>query len=767
MYNEINASDIIYKFQPGKLDTCKRNDPVPIYSDIYDKIRTAMDIDKEGYNIYIIDDYSRDKIDNIISFIRGLYKDKGKAHDICCVVMEDEKYPKALVLSAGNGKKLEEKLEKLQNAYLESIDEFYNESDNKEKQDIVDRIQNKRTDAINSLVKKAEEDGFDIKLTENGFTFIPLENGKSMSEKTFDNLESFKKDEIVSKVGKLKIQAQEILEDIKNDEKDELEKIKSLLSKYLEVKISDIKNEYMDELQMDRCAVEFLNYVCSEIEKNVTENYSMSFEQDEEIINGIINKFMINVLIDNSGTEELPVVFEEDPSVNNLLGSIEYENRNGVYTTDVNLIQGGSLLKANEGCIILRANSLLNNQSAYYYLKKCMLSGKVDINYNRGYLEILSLSGLKTEPISIKEKVILIGDYETYELLYNYDEDFRKIFQLRAEYNPIVNLDDNSANLLLSDVYSVCTKNNLMHISDSALKEVVKYLSRKAENRNKVYFDSTELNKILMLTNAKASNRGKTIMDEGDFTDAVYTTELMEKELLEGYSENKMLIDVKGEKVGQINALSIIDTGYMSIGKPLRITCSCSSGEGNIIDVQKESNLSGNIHNKSVNILKGYLNVLIGVYSKLPVDFHLNFEQLYGKIDGDSASVAEALCIISALSKLPIKQNIAVTGSINQFGEVQPIGGVNEKIEGFFKVCKRIDTVQDKGVLIPDRNMDNIVLSNEVESEIEKGRFHIYSMSNMNDAVELLICSKGMTTADVIDEMEKEIKKYYPKSSKK
>lgn len=767
MYSEINTSDIIYRFQPSKLDMCKRKDFIPIYSDIYDKIRTGMDIDKEGYNIYIIDDYSRDKLDNITSFIRGLYKDRGKAHDICYVIMEDEKYPKTLVLSAGNGKKLEEMLEKLQNAYIESIDEFYNESDNKEKQDIVERIQNKRTDAINSLVKKAEEDGFDIKLTENGFTFIPLENGKSMSEKTFDNLESLKKDEIVSKVGKLKVKAQEILEDIKNDENYELEKIKSLLSKYLEEKISGIKMKYMDELQMDRCAVEFLDYVCSEIGKNVTENYSMSLDQDEEGINGIINKFMINVIVDNGGKEELPVVFEEDPSVNNLLGSIEYENRNGVYTTDVSLIQGGSLLKANEGCIILRANSLLNNQSAYYYLKKCMLSGKVDLNYNRGYLEILSLSGLKPESISIKEKVVLIGDYETYELLYNYDEDFRKIFQVRAEYNPIVSLDDNSTNLLMSDIYSVCLKNNLMRISDNAIKEVVKYLSRKAENRNKVFFDNTELSRILLLTHAKASNRGKTIMDESDFRDAVYTTELMEKELLESYSENKMLIDVNGEKVGQINALSIIDTGYMSIGKPIRITCSCGSGEGNIIDVQKESNLSGNIHNKSVNTLKGYLNVLIGLYSKLPVDFHLNFEQLYGKIDGDSASVAEILCIISALSKLPIKQNIAVTGSINQFGEVQPIGGVNEKIEGFFKVCRRIDTTQDKGVVIPDRNMDNLILSNEVEDEIKKGRFHIYSMSKVDDAVELLMCGKGRTMADVIDEMEKEIKKYYPKGSKK
>ena len=213
----------------------------------------------------------------------------------------------------------------------------------------------------------------------------------------------------------------------------------------------------------------------------------------------------------------------------------------------------------------------------------------------------------------------------------------------------------------------------------------------------------------------------------------------MEKEILNNYTEKKMLIDVKNSKIGQVNGLSVIDTGYFSFGKPIKITCCCYKGEGNIVDVQKESNLSGNIHSKSINILKGYISTINGGFNKLPVDFHLSFEQIYGKIDGDSASVAEIICMLSALSKIPIKQNIAVTGSVNQFGDVQPIGGVNDKIEGFFGVCKAIDTIVGKGVLIPLSNADDLVLNEEVEREIKNGNFHIYTMTSIEDAMEVLM----------------------------
>ena len=224
-----------------------------------------------------------------------------------------------------------------------------------------------------------------------------------------------------------------------------------------------------------------------------------------------------------------------------------------------------------------------------------------------------------------------------------------------------------------------------------------------------------------------------------------------------------MLIDVKDTRVGQVNGLSVIDTGYFNFGKPIKITCCCYKGEGNIVDVQKDSNLSGSIHSKSINILKGYISTINGGFTKLPVDFHLSFEQIYGKIDGDSASVAEIICMLSSLSKIPIKQSIAVTGSINQFGDVQPIGGVNEKIEGFFGVCKAVDTIKGKGVLIPLSNSDDLVLNEEVEKEITKGNFHIYTMTSIEDAIEVLMGDENTSFQTVMIAINKELKKYSSK----
>ena len=233
------------------------------------------------------------------------------------------------------------------------------------------------------------------------------------------------------------------------------------------------------------------------------EIYSINYEDDEEYINEIIYKYVVNVLVDNSENDKPPVIFEEDPSINNLLGSIEYENKNGVYTTDVSLIKGGSFLKANGGCLILRASSLLTNSSAYYYFKKSLISGKVDLDYNRGYLELLSLSGLKPEPVKFNAKIILIGDYQTYDLLYSYDEDFKKIFKIRAEYKSVLDINKDTKQAFLGKVSNICIDNKLQPLTDEAIKELAKFLSRKAEDKNKLYMDDYELGRVLMLSNNK------------------------------------------------------------------------------------------------------------------------------------------------------------------------------------------------------------------------------------------------------------------------
>lgn len=760
---ELTPKEILYSFETPDIAVKERLDNMPEYDEVYKKIRTAIEINKEGYNVYLIDDFSKDKLNNIIEFIEKLFTNREKPKDICYVTFEDEKAPKSMFLSNGMGNQLKKVLEDLQNYYTEIVFKFYNSTNNKEKEEILQHIQRRRNELVRNLMEMAKKEGFEVKPTHTGFSFIPLKNGEAMTEKDYEDLELNSKEDILSKVSLLKKDAQYILDELKSMEEESIDKIKEIMNEYFDAEIKDVKQEYYEQFKNEEKAIEFLDFVCDNIKKNIIENYTTIYEEDEEKINEIIYRFVVNVIVDNSGNERPRVIFEEDPSVVNLLGSIEYENHNGTYVTDVSLISGGSILRANEGCLIVRANSLLNHSSSYYYLKNALLSESVKFDYNKGYLELLSLGGLKPEPISINVKVIIIGDYETYDILYSYDEDFKKVFKLRAEYNPIVDITDSNKSILIRDIIKIVKENNLKSLSDEAIKEVAKYLSRKSGNKNKFLFDVYELSNLLVLADNKVNSENRDKIESKDIIHIAYNMELVQKEIIESYKERKIIINTDDELVGSVNGLSVIDTGYFSFGKPLRITCTCYRGEGNIIDVQKESNLSGNIHSKSINILKGYISSILGGYNKIPVDFHLSFEQLYGKIDGDSASVAEIITIISALSKVPVKQSIAVTGSINQFGEVQPIGGVNEKIEGFFNVCKAKGNIVNKGVLIPYSNKDELILNNEVEDAINRGNFHIYVMSSVSDAVSVLMENDKFSVENIFEAMSKEMKKYNSK----
>lgn len=763
MIKELKSKDIIYTFDVEKMNIGEEKNHILEYDEVYEKIKTALEIDKAGYNVYLIDDFSKDKLNNIISFAKNVYERKAKPKDICYVLEADEKCPKSMLLSNGKGIELKRTLEDIQNKYIECTYDFYNSTSIKEKEEIIDNLHKKKSNLIGKLSKKAEEDSFQMKPTQTGFSFTPTKDGDAMTEREYEGLDTLEKDGILDKVGKLKTNAQDILEELKNIQSEEVEKIRSIMAINYKVELKDLKEAYQKCFLQDKNAIEFIDDVCQDIENSIIDNYSTNYDDDEEKMLEIISKAKINVIVDNSENQHPQVVFEEDPSVINLLGGMEYENKNGAYSSDISLIKSGSLLKANQGCLILRANDLLNNQSAYHYLKKSLMGEKINFDYNKGYLELLSLSGLKPQTIDIKAKVILIGDYAIFDALYNNDEDFKKIFSFRAEYNPVMEKNEVSKKTLIANIMRICDENQLSSLTNGAIKEIAKIQSRRAENKGKLYFDGFELSKILNLANNKVINENRKSIKGSDILACAFGKELIEKQIFEHYKENKILIEVVGSAIGQINALSVIDTGFFSFGKPIRITCSCYKGEGNIIDVQKESNLSGNIHRKSINILKGYINKLIGGYSKLPVDFHIIFEQIYGMIDGDSASVAEVISMISALSKIAIKQNIALTGSINQFGEVQPIGGVNEKIEGFFKTCKLIDNSVNKGVLIPYSNKDDLVLSEEVEREIAKGNFHIYTMVTVDDAIDTMMCSESVNIEGVLASLDKEINKYLKK----
>ena len=303
--------------------------------------------------------------------------------------------------------------------------------------------------------------------------------------------------------------------------------------------------------------------------------------------------------------------------------------------------------------------------------------------------------------------------------------------------------------------------NNLLQITHGGFKEIVKYLCRKSENRDKIYFNDEDVVRLLQRCCIKAKISGKNQIDEASIQKITEEKSIFEIENIDMYKEGKVLINVDGTKTGSVNGLSVVGTNNISFGKPIRITCVCYKGDGNILDAHKESKLSGKIHEKSLNILKAYINSLYDKYNSLPVDFYLSFEQVYGNLEGDSASVAEVIAMLSALTSISINQNIAVTGSINQFGEIQPVGGINEKIEGFFNLCDSISTIDGKGVLIPATNLSDIILNHKVEEAVRKGEFSIYTMNTIEDAVEILM--EDMNWSRFMEISNNEIKRFIGK----
>ena len=758
MKKELTPSEILFNidFKDAKGEGQIRN--IKKVSSAYEKIERAIKIKNAGYNLYLIDSFSKEKIDELKIFIQNIYKDYDPPKDICYVSVEDPKKPRAVFLGNGRGKELKKTVENIKNSYFQVALDFYNTSSESEKDSIIDEIHNKRSKYVGELVEMAKADGFDVKATTGGFAFIPLKEGEAMTEKEYDELSGNNKDSIIEKASVLKKKAEVVLEKLKSLELDSIKKLKEIYKEFLDTELQEEKENCLLTFIADDEAYEYLEELFFNMEKDLVDCYSINIEDDESVINEILNKYDISILVDNSNYTHPRVIYEEDPSMINLIGNMEYESHNGGYISELSLITPGNLIKANEGCIIIRLSQLVSNAYSYYSLKKALITGKASIDSGKNYLDILSISALKPDAVPVNVKVILIGDYESYDILYDADEDFRNLFSLRVEMPKEFQINEFGIQDIKRYVEKRAEKYGIKNISEDAVKEMIKYMSRLTSNRNKITLEERYIDKILVLIKNSCKNIKKITAKE--VNDIIYEEELIENEIMDMYKDDRIILSVEGKKIGSINGLAVLNSGYYSFGKPMRVTCVACVGDGKIIDIQKESNLSGSIHRKSINILSGLLSNIIDPYKRLPINFHLSFEQTYGNIDGDSASVAEMLCILSALSRKGIKQNIAVTGSLNQFGEVQPIGGVNEKIEGFFKACKLKNITKDIGVLIPSRNKDDIVLKPEVENAVLRGDFHIYTMDNINDAVEVMLLEENESIDEFYKNIFNEVKKY-------
>lgn len=748
MKRELTLSEVLFNFSCKEGEDKGELKNIPPINSFYKKIEKAISITDKSYNLFIIDKFSEQRLQEMIECIEKTLSNTKPPSDICYVIDEDKNKPKAIYVENGYGKKLKSSIKNIKDKYYDVCVEFYNASSDEEKDKLIEEVSIKRSKYMDELIDMASEESFEIKTTKSGFAFVPLRDGEIMTEDEYDKLSDSEKDLIIIKASELKDKAEIILDKIKKMELIALESLKKIYKRYIESIMEEEKQDLLLEFIEDENAYNFLERLFDIIEAKLIEEYTLNLEDDEKNIEKILKSIDINVLVDNSNKVHFPIIYEEDPTPSNLFGNVEYENKNGIYYTDLSLISAGSILKANEGVLIIRINQLLNNPISYNMLKKSLMSKKVNIDGNKSILELITTNSFKGESIPINVKVILIGSYEIYNLLINGDEDFKQLFNEVLQFPEYIEVKNNE-NVIKDYIIARFKKYGIHDISNMVILEIMRYLCRAEDNKYRMNIDMDILDDLII----KIKNN----IENETLSDIFYPKSYIQKEIISMYQERKMVLSLVGKKIGTINGLAVISTNSANFGKPIRINCVCGVGNGNIIDVQKESSLSGNIHIKSINIIKGLLSNEIWPYKKLTVDFYVSFEQVYGTIDGDSATVAEYLAILSSISKIPIKQNIAVTGSLNLMGEVQPIGGVKEKIEGFYDVCMACGVNSGINVLIPETNINELILLPEVEECVKTKRLHIFSMKNIKEAIEITM---GVSYEEVLEKIRNNLKKY-------
>lgn len=718
-------------------------------------IEFGLKMKHKGYNIYIAGvsgigrtNYAKSLIKKNIKFNENL-KDWIYVNNF-----RNNNEPVALSFKAGVGKEFKNDIDDIIEKLKVEIPKIFNSKEyENHNRLLMTELENNIHSIIDELNEFAKPKGFKFQITERGLLSVPIkEDGQLMEESELGNLTPSEIRELRERGLKLNQESKEYIDKIKSCE--DIYKNKSNeLDRNVGRSLVGFYGQYLlTKYGEDEKVNKYINALCNDIVNNIAK-FKKEPEDDKKdamALLGImpnkrddkfLNRYRVNLFIDNSECKECKIIVESNPTYYNLIGSIEYKNEMGSLTTSFMEIKPGAIHKANGGFLIINVKDLLSNPFSWECLKRTLKTEKINIeSLNKQYVYLVT-STLKPEPIDLDLKVILIGDSYYYNLLYSYEDDFRNLFKIMADFD--IEVDRNKDNIYktVQLISNKCKESNLKHFDKSAVERLIEYSARISDDKDKL---SARFNKIVdIIYEADAvTDDYELYVTRKDVDEAIkqkiYRNNKYEEKLNEMFENGTLLIDLDGEKVGQINGLAVMGTGEYSFGKPSKITASTYRGRRGIINIEREIKKSGSIHDKGVLILSGYLGNRYGKEKPLSISTSITFEQNYNGIDGDSASSTELYAIISSIADIPIKQYIAVTGSVSQKGEIQPIGGVNEKIEGFFDVCKIKGFTGKQGVMIPIQNVRNLILKDEVIEAVKEGTFNIYAISNIDEGLEIL-----------------------------
>ncbi len=716
-------------------------------------LQFGLKIKTRGYNIFMSGATGTGKTSYAQNYVKKIAH-KSKTPDDWCYVynFNNTNQPSALNLPAGLGKIFQNDMEDfIKVLQLEISRAFDSEDYEREKTSIAKEYQARRNDLLEKLNEDAEKQGFKVKTTNAGIYFLPIVEGKTISEEEYGDLDEKLKHEINEKSNIVQLETIDIIRKIKAIEKEAEEKVAEWENKIalfaVGMHINDLKEKYQDYKKV----TDFLESVQEHILKNLDDfrEEDYSDEQQQMLIPWIrssegspTDKYRVNLLVDNSKLKGAPVIVDFNPTFFNLLGKLEYENEFGTMTTDYTMIKGGLFHQANGGYLILQAKDVLSNVQSWEALKRVLRTKQIAIENMKEQMGLVAVSTLKPEPIPVDIKVILVGSEYLYQALYEFDEDFKKLFKIKADFDAEMERTKENTKKLAKFINSFCKRENTLHFDRTGVAKVVEYSSRLVEDQTKLSTRFNDIVEILSESCAWADIEGSSLVSAEHVKKAIiekiFRSNKYDKKILESLEDGTIILDTDSEVVGQINGLTILDMGDYSFGKPSRITANTFMGESGIVNIEREVEMSGTSHSKGVFILSGYIGQKFAQEIPLTLTASLCFEQLYGGVDGDSASSAELYAVLSSLADVPIKQYIAVTGSVNQKGEIQPIGGATEKIEGFFELCKMRGLDGKHGVIIPYQNIKNLVLNDDVIEAVKEGKFTIYAVKTIDEGIEIL-----------------------------
>ena len=711
-----------------------------------------------GYNLFVLGPSGTGRHSFVRQFIEQTAADRPTPSDWCYVNnFETPQQPIAIELPAGYADQLSKDIHQVMEEVKDVIPKAFESEDYQNRREEIElEAQEKQTQAFEEVRQHALERGIDIQKTDTGFIFQPLHKGKIASPKEYKRLPEAERERLSRESDELELELKRMLRAIPSIVRQVRDKIRQLDRDVALFAVGSL----MDEIEEKYAAFPKVSQYLNSLQRDVIDNIEIFLKPHEEDLQSVIHllngeplaesakskptkqRYAVNVLVDRRHLKGMPVVFEDSPTYPALVGRIEHISRIGTLMTDFTLIRSGALHRANGGYLVLDALKVLTHPFAWEALKQALESGEIHIKSLEDAYGLVSTVSLEPEPIPLDVKVILIGDRRLYYLLQAYDPEFDELFDIAADFGDRMERSPDNIRDLAQLLGTLARKKQLLPLDRTGVARTIEEGARHAGDAERLSTQFRYLLDILREAHFWATEEDKAAIDARAVQQAIDARIRRSSRIRDRYQEEilreTIAIDTEGEKVGQVNGLSVMPLGQFWFGHPNRITARVALGTGKVIDIEREVELGGPIHSKGVLILSSFLAAHYVRDRPLSLSASLVFEQSYGGVEGDSASAAELCALLSALSELPLKQSLAITGSVNQHGMVQAIGGVNEKVEGFFDICKARQLSGNQGVLIPAANVKHLMLRREVVDAVSAGQFHIYAVQTIDECMELL-----------------------------